>query len=375
MTSKKWSVLLASVCLVVMLGMGPLMAGCAKPTKTATPTKGQAKKEFTFSFQLAWHSTHPEYYAYVNPSKAVKQFSKEQGFIGRMKDAASKLGYKVKFKLYPSSQMVKREESLDAVKSGTLDMLASSPAYYHGTVPEGDVDWMPYVTATVGREKAYNFFNTGDISSIIRKNYANKANAVWLTDILCGGEGIIARGNKPVKSLEDLKGMKLRCAGGVATRTGKNLGASPVTMATGEIYPALQRGVLEGLIFPLYGLKDYKFIDYCKAYTMPPLYVWTDDLWMNKDKFNSLPSDLQKAFKDTAREWGRWASTKYWPAYLKKAKKWAKDKGCNFYTLPPKEKARWRDKVKPVWDWYANESPDCAKEIKMLRSFMASQKG
>ena len=116
------------------------------------------------------------------------------------------------------------------------------------------------------------------------------------------------------------------------------------------------------------------FIDYCKAVTYPPMYIWCDDLWMNKDKFESLPPDLQEAFKDTAHKWARWVSTEYWPAYEEKLRKWAEDKGCVFYTLSSEEEARWAKAVEPVWGWYAGESPDCAKEIELLKEFMAGQK-
>ena len=335
------------------------------------PAPGWAKtKTFTFNFQMAWHTRHPEYFACVNPHRGVSKFSVNQGFVKMMEKAGAKLGYKIRFILYPADQLVKRKMALDGLKAGTLDMLQTAAVYFHGMVPEGDVDWMPYVTSMVGRAKAWDFFDNGKMAKIKRDAYIKKANAMWFANIFCGGEGILSRGKTPVKSMEDIKGEKLRAAGGLATRTVDALGASPVTMATGEVYPALQRGVLDGLIFPVYGLRDYKFIDYCKAVTLPPIYIWCDELWMNKKKFDSLPPDLQKAFMETARKWARWASTEYWPAYEAELNKWAKKKGCVFYTLPKKEQLRWKEAVAPVWNWYAKESPGCAEEVKLIKDFM-----
>ncbi len=212
------------------------------------------------------------------------------------------------------------------------------------------------------------------MAQIKREAYEKKANAVWITNVLAGSSCLLARGNKPFKTLEDLKGKKIRAAGGLATRIVELLGASPVTLATGEIYPALQRGVLDGLMFYVYGLRDYMFIDYCKAVTYPAIYVWNDELWINKDKFYSLPPDLRKVFVETAKKWARWASTEYWPAYEKRLEEWAKKKGVVFYTLPKKELEKWDKAIQPVWDWYAHESPMCAEEVKLFKEFLKKNK-
>ncbi len=327
-------------------------------------------KTYVFTFQMSWHTKHPEYFAIVNPHRELPQFSKEQGLIPMLKAAAEKLGYKVRFILYPADQLVKRKMALEALKDGTIDMLASCAAYFHGLVPEGDVDWMPNTATIVGRAKTWDFLNSGRMAQIKRAAYEKKANAVWLSNVMAGSSCLLARGNRPFKTLEDLKGKKIRAAGGLATRIVDLLGASPVTMATGEIYPALQRGVLDGLMFYVYGLKDYMLIDYCKAVTYPAIYIWNDEIWMNKDKFESLPKDLQKAFIETTRKWAKWASTEYWPAYEKRLEEWAKKKGVVFYTLPKNELERWDRAIAPVWDWYAKESPMCAEEVKLFKEFL-----
>jgi len=311
---------------------------------------GVKAKTLNLKFQLAWHTQHPEYKAY---QKFIKMIEKETNG-------------KVTFTLFPSSQLVPRKAALDGLKKGVIDMLASSAVYYHGIVPEGDVDWMPFVAAG-HRKEFWDFINTGKVHDIIYNAYLKKANAVWLTDILCGSEGIIGRGTHKYEKIADLKGIKLRAAGGVATRTAKALGASPVTMATGEIYPALQRGTVDALIFPAYGLKDYKFYEVGKTYTKPGLFIWCDDLWINKKSFDSLPKDIQATFKKVAHEWGKWASTVYWPRYEDEVEKWCQKKGVIFVTLPLSEVKKAQKLCQPVWDWYAGESPQCKELIKLLR--------
>ncbi len=310
-----------------------------------------AKKIYTLRFELVWNTEHPEFKAY---QKFIKMIEKATN--GR-----------VKFILFPASQLVPRTQALDGLKNGIIDMLASSAVYYHGMVPEGDFDWMPFVAAG-HRSVFWKFVNTGKVHDIIYNAFLKKANAVWLTDVLCGSEGIIGRDHHVYSKISQLKGIKLRAAGGIATRTAKALGAAPVTIATGEIYPALQRGTVDALIFPEYGLKDYQFYEIGKTYTKPGLFIWCDDLWMNRNTFNSLPKDIQKTFKKVAHDWGYWASTVYWPRYEKEIDIWAKKKGVTVVTLSPEEIEKARKLVQPVWNWYAHQSPQCAELIKLLRA-------
>lgn len=312
-------------------------------------------KTYNLKFQLAWHTQHPEYIAY-------------QEFVKRVKEATDG---QIRFTLFPASQLIGRAEALDGLKSGAIDMLASCASYYHGMVPEGDIDWMPYVSLG-HREAFYDFYNgDNEFNNIISKAYIDKANAVFLTNILCGSSGIIGKGTNEYGTIDSLKNIKLRAAGGVNTRIAKAWGASPVTMATGEVYPALQRGTVDALLFYAYGLKDYKFFEVAKTFTRPPVYVWCDDLWINADSLKKLPQDLQDTLIKVSKEWGRWASCEYWPKYEDEIEAWCKEKGVKFIDMDEENIKKSKEMLKPVWDWYASESADCARLVELLQAEMA----
>ncbi len=319
-------------------------------------------KTYNLKMQLTWNTQHPEYKAYKTFIKMVKKATNG----------------KIRFTLFPSSQLIGTSEALDGLGRGTIDMLASSAVYYHGMVPEGDVDWLPY-TSLGNRTPFWNYMNynkggrKGQFHDIIYKDYIKKANAIWLTSVLCAGEGIIGRGNHAFKTIDSLKNIKLRAAGGVATRVAKAWGAAPVTMSTGEIYPALQRGTVDALLFTVYGLKDYKFFEIAKTYTNPPVFIWSDDLWINKDSFEKLPKNLQTILVKVAHNWGKWASLVYWPAYEQKSMEWSKKKGVKFFKLSDADIAKSKKMMKSVWKWYANESPDCRKLVELLKKKEKSQ--
>ncbi len=309
-------------------------------------------KSYRLKFQMAWHTQHPQYKAYQEFIRIVKEKTDNQ----------------IKFTVFPASQLIGRNEALDGLKNGTIDMLASCGAYYHGMVPEGDVDWLPYISLN-NRENFYDFMNdpNGEFNKIIRDSYLEKANAVLLTNVICGSSGIIGRGDTAYDTVDSLKNIKLRAAGGVSTRVAKAWGASPVTMATGEIYPALQRGTVDALIFYAYGLKDYKFFEVAKTFSKPPVFTWADDLWINKDAFDRLPKDLQDKLVDAARQWGRWASVTYWPQYEEENEKWCQERHVKFVTMDAANIKKSKEMLEEVWEWYANESPGCKRLVELAR--------
>ncbi len=324
-------------------------------TLVATVLPAEAKN-YRLKFQMAWHTQHPQYKAYQEFIKIVKEKTDGQ----------------LKFTVFPASQLIGRNEALDGLKNGTIDMLASCGAYYHGMVPEGDVDWLPYISLD-NREKFWDYMNKtgegkeGEFHDIIADSYLEKANAVWLTNVICGSSGIIGRGETAYDTVASLKNIKLRAAGGVSTRVAKAWGACPVTMATGEIYPALQRGTVDALIFYAYGLKDYKFFEVAKTFSKPPVFTWADDLWINQQAFERLPEHLQTALKEAAHEWGRWASVTYWPRYEEENEKWCQERKVKFVTMDPENIKKSKEMLKEVWDWYANESPGCKRLVELAK--------
>ncbi len=107
----------------------------------AIPRDAQCKT-YRLKFQMAWHTQHPEYKAY---QEFVKRIEKETD--GQLK-----------FTIFPASQLIGTNEALDGLKSGTIDMLAGCATYYHGMVPEGDVDWLPYISLN-NRARFWDYMN------------------------------------------------------------------------------------------------------------------------------------------------------------------------------------------------------------------------
>jgi TRAP-type C4-dicarboxylate transport system substrate-binding protein len=96
------------------------------------------------------------------------------------------------------------------------------------------------------------------------------------------------------KTMEDLKGVKIR-SHGTSAKVVKALGGTPVAMPMPELYQALQKGVVDGGLYPIEVNKGWKMaevIDFCTL-DLPIAYTSTFYVVMNKDKWNSLPKDVQ----------------------------------------------------------------------------------
>ncbi len=108
---------------------------------------------------------------------------------------------------------------------------------------------------------------------------------------------------KPVASLDDLKGMKVRVGGYLPTQGIKALGASPVTIAGSELAPAMMAGTIDGVLTSLgYGY-SIGLAKVSKQFTLTPLSpTWSAVTVINRKSFDALPADLQKVVMEVGQE-------------------------------------------------------------------------
>jgi TRAP-type C4-dicarboxylate transport system substrate-binding protein len=117
--------------------------------------------------------------------------------------------------------------------------------------------------------------------------------------MLYGNPGMIfASGDKPISSVSDLKGLTVRCPSGAITDVLTSWGASPVTMAPPDLYEAIEKKNIDAYIFEPAGICNFSLQEITKYYTDYPLYDGPFALIMNKDKWNALPEEYQKAIEE-----------------------------------------------------------------------------
>lgn len=192
--------------------------------------------------------------------------------------------------------------------------LANAPKMF-SSVLEGVADFgLAAVALTRGRFPMAEAFDTpmGFPSAWVASHVANDTyekfkpkewEKVHVVNLLCLGPVVVASLKKPVRTMEDLRGMKVRSVGRQADAV-KALGATPVAMDPSEMYEALRRSVLDGVVGPAEVLKGWKLGELVKYSTIArgvgnaPLFY----IVMNKDKWDKLPNDIKKIFNEVSLE-------------------------------------------------------------------------
>jgi TRAP-type C4-dicarboxylate transport system substrate-binding protein len=173
---------------------------------------------------------------------------------------------------------------------------------------------------------------------------------------LDGNGPMLIHTNKPVRSLEDLKGMKLRVPGGLSVGIVQALGAVPLVIPPGETYDALKKGVVDGVVAGNSALDMFKFGEVTKYTTLNYRTGIGGSGYtvMNLDKWNSLSEEDKKIFD-------RW-SADYINKVLKlldqmdaDAKTNWEQKGHQFLQLSKSEEDRWAARIAPLYDDYVKD--------------------
>jgi TRAP-type transport system periplasmic protein len=152
---------------------------------------------------------------------------------------------------------------------------------------------------------------------------------------------LLFTGEKPIRSLDDLKGLKIRVPSRNAGLVVEAWGATPVSMPAPEIYNAMQTGVIDGAMIDATTLKAFKLAEVTKYITQGMDTTMSDFfLVMNRDSFGELSDDQQKIVLDAGRT-AAVNGNKAWLAVADKAlADFSATDGKEVITLAPEEAAK-----------------------------------
>lgn len=251
---------------------------------------------------------------------------------------------RVKITMFPGGTLTPADKCYDGVVKGLSDIGMSVVSYTKGRFPLTEVIDLP-----LGYKSG--LAATKLINAYYRKFKPKEFNDTQVMYFHAHGPGILHT-KKPVTKLEDLRGMKIRSTGTVAKIVAA-LGATPVAMPMPETYDALQKGIAEGVMCPVEALQGWKLgevvksttLNYGSAYTIAFFVV------MNKQKWNSLPPDIQKVIQEVNEEWIE-KTGKSWDEIDTAGMKFVKKLGNKVVSLSKEEDERWVKAVQSVFDDY-----------------------
>ncbi|MGQ9695377.1 MAG: TRAP transporter substrate-binding protein DctP [Thermodesulfobacteriota bacterium] len=272
-------------------------------------------------------------------------------------------------KVFPPNALFKVLESPDAVRKGAIEMICSSGPYHVGILPEALLEWgLPYGAKT-SQESAKLILET-EFLSILRKAYMEKHNAYLLGLTGVSSYNYITR--FPIQKLEDLKGKKIR-ATGTSAKIAAAHGAVPVSLSGAEQYMALQRGTVDGTIYPPYAGISYKMFEVAKHQSWPPIYATANiNFLINLNAWQQLPRDFQQILEDEVAKMMKYTYYESSPALEKIAQEEGKKQfDAESTWLSESEFARFRQAVMPLWEEWEKKSPYCAQLVKLAKERMS----
>jgi TRAP-type C4-dicarboxylate transport system substrate-binding protein len=234
---------------------------------------------------------------YASPYPPTHIFSKaDQDYFKKIEEATNG---QVGFQAYWARTLISDREGMEQLAAGVADMAFIAPIYSRTgkDITKSMSGWIdPRLTPI---QKVDLFWKAYDKYPELRAEYES----VHLIAAHAGNNMHIQTADRPVRTIEDLKGLRLKATGESVTVLNE-LGAAGVAMPMGEVYIGLQKGILDGTVAPYETLKGFKFAEVIKYYsTLPMPRSAYGSRAMNKDVWAKLPADVQAAFTENRTYW------------------------------------------------------------------------
>jgi TRAP-type transport system periplasmic protein len=247
-------------------------------------------------------------------------------------------------RLFPAMQLGGRPPDLyRQVVQGISDITFTLPGYTSGDFPMMALTELPGTaeSADDGTKKIWKLFD-----KFLGRDFKDtKVLMLWNSD----SASLMSRA-KPIRTLEDLKGMRIRTPSAAQSAQLEALGAIPIDMPANQIYNNLDRGVIDASMIPMSAALDFKLIEVVKYFTInAPLGRSPFLVAMNRARYEKLPADLKKVIDDTT---GLKLSLKGAETYDKKNDEAiaAAKKTRETIMLSADERKRWTAAFKPMID-------------------------
>ena len=265
--------------------------------------------------------------------------------------------------------MAKAPDCWKAVKSGVADIGWCFGGFWPDMTPLAEVITLPMLPIRSSEQGSEVLWKLYEKFPSIQREYAD-VKPLWL---FTTEPFVLVTTKKPVKTMEDMKGLKLRIGGGPQSDQIKALGANcRCWCPMPDLYIAMDNGVVDGAGLPVGSdLLSFRFYEVVKHYTIVPLSVGHLSLSMNKAKWNSLPKDIQDQIMSVSGLEGSktFAREAFDPSrkMVTDLVKSGKVEGT-MYTLPPEEVARWTKVAgEPIWqDWVKRMEAKGLKDAKEI---------
>jgi len=262
--------------------------------------------------------------------------------------------------MYPSMQLGGEKEAIEQAQVGAIAFARVSVGALGPVVDELNVFNLPYVFRnTTHMQKVID----GPIGQDLLDKVTNSGKGLIGLAWMDAGARNFYNTKKPIKTMADLKGMKVRVMGNpMFVDMANAMGGNGVAMGYDQVFNALQTGVVDGAENNPPSFVFDNHYQVAKFYTVDEHLIVPEMLVMSKKIWDSMSKDDQALLKKVARE-AQLDERKLWDAYEKQAMDKAKAAGIQIIQVSAADKKAFQDAVKPVWDKYGPKYAATVKRI------------
>jgi TRAP-type C4-dicarboxylate transport system substrate-binding protein len=268
----------------------------------------------------------------------------------------ARTGGKYILEVHPAEELVKTEESLDAVRTKVVEAGGYPIGVFSSVDPRCAGAEVPFLYNNIKAEAAAQ----PSIVPMYNKFMPDKFNQKVLGSFACLPLELI--GNKQVKTLADFKGLMVQAVSPTASSVIEALGGNPVPSPFVEGYTVLEKKTVDAsmtstmfqVVFKLYEVAKYETL----GYIIPASLV----VAINMDVYNSLPKDIQKILVEEGDGLTK-SANEFFTGMYDENKTFLSGHGIDVYVLPAAERAKWHDAAWPVSQKIIADMGDWGKDL------------
>lgn len=253
-------------------------------------------------------------------------------------------GGRIKFQYFAGGSLLKAPRMYEGIVTGITDIGLAHVEYTPGRFPVTEACDLPlgYPSGWVANQVVNDFYRT------YKPKEWDKVQILWMH----ASNPNVVISKKPVRKLEDMKGLTIRAPGRVGN-TIKALGATPAPTPIMEVYDGLAKGVLDGVNTPYETLRTFRFAEVAKYVTTSWQVgnLYTFYVAMNKNSYDKLPPDLKEILDELSGEFKERMAL-MWNSIDFAGKNFAAEKGVEFIDLSAEEAENWKKATAPVIEDY-----------------------
>jgi TRAP-type C4-dicarboxylate transport system substrate-binding protein len=336
---------------VTILGVGLLFLAGPLVFGGVSVAKAQTIELKLAHFMSPMHIQHQKSFAPF--SEKVAELSKGQ----------------VTVKIYSGGALGGPKQLADAAKAGITDIAFVIPSYTTGRFPLTSAFDLPFIFDSAVHATKVLYSLAYDYLADDYKDYK----VLWFYSC---GTGQFHSATKPIRTAEDIKGMKMRAPSAYMSKALKLLGANPVGMPISKLTMSLEKKVVDGMLTPYSAVIDFRLWDLVKYIAEVDMYLSPMVVLMNKQKWNSLPDAAKRVVDDASgMQWGLHAAQVYDDHDQNMVNQNKESGKIEIYKVPPSEKKKFMAAVKGMEaDWIAEVSEKGIPAKELLEAVHQSAK-